>query len=931
MNTPFRRKPLALLICYGFLTPWVLSQTEALAQTPEPFRVDPALLGLPAVHAAKAPSVSETIVQQVQVPVVDDLSQTLKRDNSSREVTAESKREKNKRAAAPKANMASVPSRLAGAENSEKPKTSSAEASAGASVSEQPVISRREYDHTGDNAPSAQKIDPNSQTVYLDADQISGDVGRASIAEGSVVLKKQQMTATADKMTYWPVEDEVEAVGNVKFEENGSQIEGPKMRLHIEDKVGTFDQPSYRIRREVVAPSVVKNDVADFSEAYWNSGFEAPKSTRVDYASRVQTMSEARGEADRMDFEGENHYRLFNSTYTTCTPGDNSWYAKSSDMRLDYDQDEGEAKDATVYFQEVPVLYSPWLSFPLSRERRSGLLPPSLSTGSNDGLKFSQPYYWNIAPNMDATITPTLMTSRGVQLTTDFRYLNRAYGGGYTGEFIAQLLPKDQQYNDETRYGIFWKHEQKTANGFSALINYSEVSDNQYQKDFPAKITSDTESQLLQQAQFGYSGGGWWNATVNFQQYHTLQPDSSSTVAEQYQMLPQITFNAQKLDYLGTDSKFMGQYTVFTKRQQWMNGVKTSDPEGNRLVLSPQISLPYVTSGWYVTPKLGVNYRNYSLTNLGEGDPSNISVTLPIASVDSGMTFERASNWFGRDYTQTLEPRLYYVYIPYRDQSQIPVFDSALADFNFAQIFSENQFSGWDRINNANQLTAAVSSRLIDPNSGAELVRVMLGQRYYFEPNRVGLTSATTASEQKWSSSNFLASFSGQILPKVYLDSALQYSPSSDENKVQRFSLGSRYQPESGKVLNASYRFNKDSTAPTNQIDLSGQWPIKGKWFGVGRLNYSFKDDGTVLESGAKEGRLINSVAGLEYNAGCWVLRTVIQRKAVTSAESTSAFFVQLELNDFSTLGSDPISLLKSSVQGYGLVNQTGTTSAFSN
>jgi LPS-assembly protein len=302
---------------------------------------------------------------------------------------------------------------------------------------------------------------------------------------------------------------------------------------------------------------------------------------------------------------------------------------------------------------------------------------------------------------------------------------------------------------------------------------------------------------------------------------------------------------------------------------------------------------------------------------------------LPIFSVDSGMTFERSSNWFGRDYTQTLEPRLYYLNIPYENQDDIPLFDTALADFNFAQIFSENQFSSWDRISNANQLTAAITSKLLEPGSGNEIVRAMFGQRFYFTKNKVSLSASTSADsgDNKWEKSDFLAAFSGQILPKVYGDLALQYNPS--DRDVKRYSMGASYRPEPGKVLNASYRYNQDSTAPINQVDLSGQWPLSGRWHAVGRVNYSFKDDGVVLSSGSQGGRIIESIAGLEYNGGCWVVRGVVRRTALTSEDASTAFYIQLELNDFSRIGSNPINLLKRNIQGYSLINQTSADPAF--
>ena len=776
--------------------------------------------------------------------------------------------------------------------------------------------------------------------VFLSGHRMGGDINREFNAEGDAELRKVGTVLTGDRLTYWPIEDEAEAEGNVRLEQGSDVITGPKMRLRIEDQIGYFEQPVFQMKRQPLPGSKAAADNAFAEQSfarqnsadYWNSGFALPQAFAQNFDSMPtmgRTMSDARGEAERAEFEGENHYRLFSSAFTTCAPGNNDWYLKTEELKLDFDSERGTGDEGTIYFKDVPIFYSPWLSFSLNRKRQSGLLAPSFGTTSNSGLALSLPYYWDIAPNMDATLTPRVMGKRGLQLNTEFRYLNTAFGGQYTGEARLELLPNDNARSGESRYGLSLRHQQTTANGLSGLINYNKVSDDTYFTDLSSTISSTSQAQLVQQAVIGYGGGGWWSVAANFQGYQTLQPDPKNPVAEPYRMLPQLTFNARKPDLFMTDASFMGQFTSFTKPEQVINGVKIADPEGQRLVLYPQIALPYVTPGWYVTPKLGANIRQYSLTRQTAGLPTSITTTLPIASLDSGMTFERNSRWFGKDYTQTLEPRLYYVNIPYKNQDSIPIFDTGLADFNFAQIFSENQFSSWDRINNANQLTAAVSSRLLDPQTGTEIVRAMVGERLYFSRNRVALSANTLSStdDRNWDRSDFLSAFSGQILPKVYADLAMQYN-FADE-KFKRQSVGVRYLPEAGKVLNAAYRYNADTNAPTNQIDLSAQWPLTGRLSGVGRFNYSFKDAGTSLSTAAQSGRVVQAVAGLEYNGGCWVLRGVVQKVALTATTTSSSFFVQLELNDFTSIGSNPISMLRRNIQGYGLINEPASGSDY--
>ena len=763
--------------------------------------------------------------------------------------------------------------------------------------------------------------------VFLNANRMSGEIEREFVAEGEAELRKIGTVLNADRLKYWPIDDEVEGEGNVVLEQGEDRVSGPKMRLKMEEQVGFFEQPEYLIKRPpkngvALAAGLPVTVAADGPTGFddWDSGFAAPgQLLSSDSEKAGRTMTEGRGQADRIDFEGENQIRLTNSTYTTCAPGNDDWYAKTETMHLDYDREVGEGRNGTVYFKDVPIFYTPWLSFSLNNERKSGFLPPSLGTSSDNGVEFDLPYYWNIAPNMDATITPRVMSRRGVQLNNEFRYLNTAYGGQYQGKIQGELLPGDRLREGNQRYGFSILHNQTFANGFSGLINYNKVSDDDYYTDLSSEIASTSQTQLLQQGVLTYGGGGWWSATANVQQYQTLQPDPDNPVTEPYKLLPQLTLNARRPDFHSTDIALFGQYTHFTREDQYVGSTFVDGVSAGRTVLYPQVSLPYVTPGWYITPKIGVNYRSYSISgqHASNSTPGSISVTLPVFSIDSGMTFERSSNWFGRDYTQTLEPRLYYLNIPYKDQSDIPLFDTSVADFNFAQIFSENQFAGWDRISDANQLTAAATTRLIEPNTGAEVARAMLGQRFYFKQTRVGLNSTAEESEKgTWEKSDVLAAFSGQVLPKVYGDLAWQYNLADKE--VKRYSMGARYQPEPGKVVNAAYRYSIDTASPLDQIDISGQWPISGRWHAVGRVNYSFQDDDTD-----QGGRVIESIAGLEYNGGCWVLRGVVRRAALTEADASTSFFVQLELSDFSRIGSNPLNLLKRNIQGYSPINQT--------
>lgn len=717
-------------------------------------------------------------------------------------------------------------------------------------------------------SPVLQKQDKKSdeaRPVFIQANRIYGKNEIETIAEGDVELRKVGTALNADKLTYWPAEDETEAVGNVVLTQERGVVSGPKLRLKIGDQTGTFDSPTYVFRQESMREGVLRSSVG-------------------------------RGEAERIDFEGEDKVALHNATYSTCKPGNNSWYAKVDDLHLDYERQEGEGSNGTIYFKDVPILYSPWVGFSLDNSRKSGFLAPTIGSTSKGGLDLTLPYYWNIAPNHDATIVPRVFTKRGVQMSGEFRYLDTTYQGNARVEY----LPNDQ-IRGMSRHAFSWLHEQALLPNLYGRLNVNGVSDDYYYTDLSSRIGITSQTNLIRQGQLVYSQD-WWNLQAQILRYQTIQPNPSAPVPVPYQLTPQLTLNARLPDLAGVDAAMFGQFSNFSH---------PSNVEGRRVVAYPQVALPYVQPGYYITPKIGVHLTDYSLTRQAVGTPANLTRSVPIMSVDAGMTFERDTAIFGRDYVQTLEPRLFYLNVPTRDQRRIPIFDTAQADFNFAQVFAENLYTGQDRIADANQLTTALVSRLINPASGAESLRGMIGQRFYFRDQTVALNAGDPLRKNK--SSDFLAALTGKVLPHVSADAAVQYN--TNDSQLSRFTLAGRYLPEPGKVLNASYRYTRDVLG---QIDVTGQWPVFGAWHVVGRYNYSIK-----------EGRAVETIAGVEYDGGCWVGRAVMQRFAATVDQPSSAVFLQLELNDFSRIGSNPLDLLRRSIQGYGKINQSTSESMY--
>ena len=399
-------------------------------------------------------------------------------------------------------------------------------------------------------------------------------------------------------------------------------------------------------------------------------------------------------------------------------------YKRQTDIELNDFTEAGVAKNAYIEFKGVPILYTPWVSFSYNNQRKSGLLAPTYGTTSKSGFELTVPFYWNISPNMDATFAARALSKRGVQLQGEFRYLEPSFSGIDNIEF----LPSDS-LSGKNRYYANLKHQHNLGRGWSAGYSLEKVSDDQYFSDMSTRIITTSRVNLAQQFNVDYADETWrFNALA--QKYQTLDQ-----VSYPYERLPQMTL---------TGNRYFGDFNTNLYTQLVAFDTNNNAPTlvtGTRFTVYPSISLPMSRSYGYLTPKIGVHHTNYSLNN----DPNNqnsISRTLPIFSVDSGLFFDRDFKIARRGYSQTIEPRLFYTYIPESKQSLIPIFDTSESDLNFSSLFSENQFSGNDRVNNANQLSFSVTSRLIESASGTQRLSASIGQRYYFADQKVALPGA---------------------------------------------------------------------------------------------------------------------------------------------------------------------------------------------
>jgi LPS-assembly protein len=681
---------------------------------------------------------------------------------------------------------------------------------------------------------------------FLSADRITGSETKTLTATGNVALRQRGAAITADRLEYSTETDTAVATGNVRLERSGDSATGPKLVYRIEEGTGEMERPV----------------------------FEIPK--------REDRRSSSRGAAERALLEGEDRTRLFNAEYTTCPVPRDDWTLKVSELVIDGKREVGTAWNSTVWFLGVPILYSPWLSFPTNNARKSGFLPPTLGSSGRGGFEFALPWYWNIAEYQDATITPKLFSKRGLQLGGEYRYLRPSY----TGQAEVEFLPNDA-IAERDRYLLAVRHAHQLGRGWSVGVNAQRVSDDNYFRDLSTRVAATSQTSLPRDAVLAYSDDTW-AASARAVAYQTLQdPTAPVPAAAPYRQVPQLLVSGLRQNVRGLDWQVAGELTNF-RHPELVNG--------QRFIAYPQVSWPVRRAWGYVTPKLGYHFTRYNLSGNDGGD-SAATRSLPIASVDAGVYLDRPWSFRGGDFQQTLEPRLFYVRVPYRDQSRLPNFSSAEVDFGANSLFRENRFIGGDRIGDANQVTAAITSRLVQSDTGLERLKVTLGQIYYLDPQRVTLDGPAREGKK----SDLVALVSGQVTPTFSIDGGLEYNVS--QGRARRLDLAARYSPKPGSLVNAAYRYTRDQV---KQVDLSAQWPVSGALSLVGRWNWSLEDR-----------KLIEGLAGFEYNAGCWEIRAVAHRFITATQQVSTSFQIQLELSGLSRIGINPLETLKQNIPGY--------------
>ncbi len=884
-----------------------------------------------------------------------------------------------------------------------------------------------------DPQPMPQAL-PREQTELL-ADAITGRNDLELTATGNAELRRDGAILNADRMVYNIVEDSVDAQGNVLYRDprQGTTMTGSEASMVVAARTGYIDNVNYEIRQQKRVtqpnqgpwtfnappvgnqPGSTAQQVASSPNAVPSYGVAAsatmtqqpgvssiaapataetvpvdsPNANITGVEGHVQLPGQtplakvietvSHGQASRIYLEGEGRYKAEDATYTTCPAGDSGWYLRASTYHADYEQNSGNVSNSLLYFQNVPFFYTPYAFFPLDKNRHSGFLAPSFGSSKLNGFQAAIPYYFNLAPNYDATVTPMIYGKRGTSLNTDLRYLGnegKTFAPTFNGRDAFNYLPNDRLLNRD-RWSYLSQHQQNFGSvvpGLTGAWDLQGVSDSYYFTDLNSSLAAMSQSYLPRTGRVNYAAPSW-NASVVAQGYQTLNFNPSAQVATPYQMLPQVNF-AMNRSLLGAagfsnvrlndqDELEVIQSTGMFDQPARLDGIMTANStyftnpgcpttttssgcpqpfvSGNRLWAYPQFATSWQSPGVYITPKVGVHYTQYNTnaglgTNSGAGytpmDSMTTSRTLPIMSLDTGMVFDRKTNYFGRNLNQTLEPRLYYLYVPYRNQTNLPLFDTGQADVSYAQMFSENIFTGWDRISNANQVTAAVSSRYSLEKTGQQLMGFSLGQRIFFQPQQVNLYSYNTANSS-YGSNDYFAQANGMVAPYTSITGYAQVSPypqynaSSNNptkvNRINRASIGARFQPSRENVLNYTYRYQNQDYIPgaatsgmnssaVMQNDINGAWKIWGPWRAVGRYTYS-----------AVQSTQIESLAGLEYDAACWALRAVYHRAMTYSSTQmpflNTSVFVQLELKGMGSVGSSPLQVLRRNIPNYSRVS----------
>ena len=684
-------------------------------------------------------------------------------------------------------------------------------------------------------------LSPDQYPTYLNSDYGEGTLDELYTLIGHVSIKRGPQQMEADQAVYDSQTGTVNAEGNVRFQQGGLITQGTSARFNLDAGTGEVSAARY-----------------EFSQRH------------------------ASGHAATIIHESAEITHLRHATYTTCNPNQLDWELRARTVTLNHSEAVGEAYNVSLRFKNVPFFYFPYINFPLNDARKTGLLPPILGYSNTAGFDIGVPIYWNIAPNRDATITPRLIEHRGLLAKGEFRYLTEAS----QGEIQAEYLPNDRKFGAD-RGTLAYQHRTQFTPHWNTSLNANYISDDRYLADLGNSLASASTTYVERRLDLNYNGD-YANFLTRLQGYQTLDP-TLPAASRPYQRLPQLVLTAAP-----PPQPFAASYRLDS---EYVRFERADSLTGTRLSVTPSLAWPLESQSYFFRPKIALNHTQYQLDNqtAAEADPAR---TAPLYSIDSGLFFERDATLGARTFLQTLEPRLYYLRVPYRDQTSLPLFDTSAFDFSVAQLFQENRFSGSDRLGDANQVSVAVTSRLIDQTSGREWLSGSLGEIFYMADRRVTLSGPP----ETRNASDIVAEAATRLSERWSTTLNLQWNP--DIDKVDQGAFQFRYHADERRLFNAGYRFLRDQLT---QTDLSFLWLLDPRWQLLGRWNYSLRDH-----------HALETLAGIQYESCCWIFRATSRRYVSDVAgDNNRSLYLQLELKGLANIGQSAEAVLERGILGY--------------
>lgn len=702
---------------------------------------------------------------------------------------------------------------------------------------------------------SAEEID--NTEISADSTRSSND-GITSL-DGNVIIEKHLLRVSADHAHYDKQQNLLNVSGNV----------------HIDTETLSLDADSGTVNMN----SSGEDD--DTKGYFTNIRFFMPDSNMKGKAETINASD--RGKKNKTSV-------LNNASITTCDLLDPDWFISAETITLDHIDEYGSAEDMVIRFKDIPFMYVPYMEFPTSDKRRSGFLFPELSVSSSRGIQLAAPWYWNITTNHDAVITPQYMEKRGFSLDGDYRYLTRSTNGELKGSY----LPNDD-ITEEHRYEVVYKQHSKLSKNLFFDVKYLDISDSDYFNDFANSINNTSQTHLNRFATLRYDINNWQMRAM-VQDIKTI--DETAPISEDpYERLPQLTLNG--------DTKVFKTPLLFTLDSELVDFTHKdkSITTGTRLIVRPGFQLPLSGASWFFNPAVKFSYAQYDLDPNASGGTNSVdNRNLLVSSIDTGLFFERTIE---NGLQHTLEPRLYYLNVPFQDQSDTPLFDTSTPDFSVSQLFRDNRFIGGDRVGDTNQLTLALTSRIINPNTGNELLRAGIGQIYYFEDRKVSLDGSIDTSSQ----SDIIAELRthwGRWQSNIDLQLDINNNVLSKENYFLHYRSDARH------LFNIGYRKRlTDNILDIEQTDTSFVYAINREYSTVARWNYSLKDS-----------KSIDSIIGLSYDSCCWSIQLLAQRRLQNSTtiedDYDNSILIQFVFKGLGSLsGSTAKTTLEESIYGY--------------